>query len=189
MDKNSDSYSLSMAIVKKIANRKVILPAIIIGTAALFLVTIYAVSPLGQLSAQQMAMYGNISNHESMPRINGSINAGQEIKNFFNENTKIPFNTAAETALSQVPNGKILGGHLGVTQGYLTYTFFVVVPGNETGHKVIVDAGNGKVLHTSEGFSIDSFASSWKGHVESQCQGFHGPGKPMFEGWHGPFAP
>ena len=188
MDKNSYSHYLSMATLKKIAKRKVILPGIIIGVAAMFLVTIYAVSPLGQLSAQQMAMNGNISKHDNMPRINGSINVGQEIKNFFNENTKIPFNTAAETALSQVAKGKILEGHLGVTQGYLTYTFFVVKPTNQTGYKVIVDAGNGKVLNTSEGFPIGSFASSWMGHREGQWQGFHGPGKPMFGGWHGPFA-
>ena len=156
----------------------------------MFLVTIYATTPLGQLSAQQMAMNGNISKHDSLPRINGSINVGQEVKNFFNENTKIPFNTAAETALSQVPNGKVLGGHLGVTQGYLTYSFFVVEPTGETGHRVIVDPGNGKVLHTSEGFPISSFASSWKGHGEGQWHGFHGSWKHMFGGfWHGLFSP
>src|SRR5687767_3610346 len=107
MDKNNYSDSLSMAIIKKIANQKVILPSIIVGVWVLFLVTIYATTPLGQLSAQQMAMNGNISKHDSFPRINGSINVGQEIKNFFNENTKIPFNTAAESALNQIPNGKI----------------------------------------------------------------------------------
>src|ERR1700752_5438111 len=99
-----------------------------------------------------MAMNGNISKHESMPKINGSVNVSQEMKNFFNENTKIPFNTTSETALNQVPNGKILGGHLGVTQRYLTYTFFVIEPTGETGRTVIVDAGDGKVLHTSVGF-------------------------------------
>jgi hypothetical protein len=52
-----------------------------------------------------------------------------------------------------------LGGHLGVTQVYLTYTFFVIELTGETGYKVIVDAGNGKVLHTSEGFPTSSFAS------------------------------
>lgn len=179
-----------MAIVKKIANKKVIIPSVIIGVGVLFLVTIYATTPLGQLSAQQMAMNSNISRNDSLPRINGSINVGQEIKNFFNENTKIPFNTAAETALSQVPNGKVLGGHLGVTQGYLTYSFFVVESTGETGHKVIVDPGNGKVLHTSEGIPISSFASSWKGHGEGQWHGFHGSWKPMFGGfWHGLFTP
>lgn len=179
-----------MAIVKKIANKKVIIPSVIIGVGVLFLVTIYATTPLGQLSAQQMAMNSNISRNDILPRINGSINVGQEIKNFFNENTKIPFNTAAETALSQVPNGKVLGGHLGVTQGYLTYSFFVVESTGETGHKVLVDPGNGKVLHTSEGIPISSFASSWKGHGEGQWHGFHGSWKPMFGGfWHGLFTP
>jgi uncharacterized membrane protein YkoI len=190
MDKNNCSDSLSVAIVKKIVNKKVVLPSVIIGVGVLFLVTIYATTPLGQLSAQQIAINGNISKHDSFPRINGSINVGQEIKNFFNENAKISFNTAAETALNQIPNGKILGGHLGVTQGFLTYTFFVVEPIDETGHKVLVDAGNGKVLHTSEGFPISTFASSWKGHGEGQWHGFHGSWKPMFGGfWHGLFAP
>jgi uncharacterized membrane protein YkoI len=189
MDKNNYSDSLIMTIVKKIANKKVILPSVIIGVGILFLVTIYATSPLAQLSAQHMAMKGNISNHDSMPTINGSINVGQEIKNFFNENTKIPFNTAAETALQQVPNGKVLGGHLGVTQGYLTYTFFVVESTAQTGHKVIVDAGNGNVLHTSEAMPTSSFASSLKGHGEGKWSGFHG-WRPMFEGFlHGPIAP
>lgn len=190
MDKNNYSDSLSMTKVKKIANKKVILPSVIIGIGVLFLVTIYVTSPLAQLTAQQMVMNDNISKHNSMPTINGSINVGQEIKNFFNENTKIPFNTAAETALQQVPNGKVLGGHLGVTQGYLTYSFFVVEPTAETGHKVVVDAGNGKVLHTSEGISKNSFASSWKGHGEGQWSGFHGTWRQMFGGfWHGLIAP
>ena len=175
-----------MAIVKKIVNKKFIIPSLIIGVGVLFLVTIYATTPLRQLSAQQMSMNGNISKHESLPRINGSINVGQEIKNFFNENTKILFNTAAETALNQIPNGKVLGGHLGVTQGYLTYTFFVVEPTGESGHKVIVDSGNGKVLNTSEGFPLGSFASSWNGHGEGQWNGFHGSWEPMFRGfWYG----
>ena len=37
-----------------------------------------------------------------------------------------------------------------MTQGYLTYTCFVVDPANDGGHKVIIDAGNGQVLYTSE---------------------------------------
>ncbi|HJU79082.1 MAG TPA: hypothetical protein VJ599_05910 [Nitrososphaeraceae archaeon] len=189
MDKNNCSDSLSMPILKKITNKKVVLSSVIVGVGVLFLVTIYAVSPLGQLSAQQMVMNGNFSKLETVPRINGSINVGQEIKNFFNENTKVAFNTAAETALQQVPNGKVLGGHIGVTQGYLTYTFFVIEPTGEIGHKVIVDAGNGKVLHSSEGFPLSSFASSWKGHGQEQWQGFHGPWKPMFGGsWLGQFV-
>jgi uncharacterized membrane protein YkoI len=180
-----------MTILTKIVNKKIILSSAIIGSGILFLAIIYATSPLGYLSAQQqMVMNGNISTHDSLPKINGSINMGQELKNFFKENTKIPFTTAAETALNQVTNGKVLGGHLAVTQGYLTYTFFVVDPTKETGHKVIVDAGNGKVLYTSEGFSIASFGSSWKGHGAGAWHGLHGSWKPVFGGfWHGLLVP
>ena len=82
MDKNSYSHSLSMGIVKKIANRKVILPVVIVGAAALFLVTIFTLSPLGHLSAQQMAMNGNISKYDNVPKLNGSINDGPGNKEF-----------------------------------------------------------------------------------------------------------
>ena len=38
---------------------------------------------------------------------------------------------ASETAQKQIPNGTILGSHLRVTQGYLTYTYFVVDPNKQ----------------------------------------------------------
>ena len=33
-----------------------------------------------------------------------------------------------------------------MTEGYLTYTYFVVDPTNDGAYKVIIDAGNGRVL-------------------------------------------
>ena len=71
-----------------------------------------------------------------------------------------PFIKGAQTAQDQIANGTVLGGRIGVTQGYLTYTYFVMNPTNDTAHKVIVDAGNGQVLHTSEGKQIGSGAQS-----------------------------
>ena len=50
-----------------------------------------------------------------------------------------------------------MGGHIGVTQGYLTYTYYVANPTNDTAHIVIIDAGNGQVLYTSEGKQIGSW--------------------------------
>jgi uncharacterized membrane protein YkoI len=49
----------------------------------------------------------------------------------FKENTKVSFTAASETAQKQISNDTILGGHLGVTQGYLTYTYFVVDPNKQ----------------------------------------------------------
>ena len=70
----------------------------------------------------------------------------------------------------------------------LAYTYFVVNPINRTGHKVIVDAGNGKVLYTSEGLLMASLASSWKGH--GSWHGFEGSWKGHGPGgyWHGLFG-
>jgi uncharacterized membrane protein YkoI len=161
-----------MTTIKKIINKEVMLVSAIVIAGILLSAVVFTSSPLGQLSAQQMVTNNNLSMQDNIPKINGSINVGQQIKNLFKENIKVPFTTAAETAQKQIPNGTILGGHLGVSQGYLTYTYFVVDPAKETGHKVIVDAGNGKVLYTSEGISIGSF--SHLGH----------PGKMML----GPFG-
>jgi len=105
------------------------------------------------------------------PTINGSVSIADNIVNFPKENTKIPFVGAAETAQQQITNGTILEGHLGVTQGYLAYTYLVANQSDKTIHKVIIDAGNGQVLSTSEGISWESFDQSrhaefghWKGH-------------------------
>jgi hypothetical protein len=45
----------------------------------------------------------------------------------------------------------MMGGHVALAQGYLVYKFFVVNAQDHTGHLIIVDAGNGKVLYTSQG--------------------------------------
>jgi uncharacterized membrane protein YkoI len=66
-----------------------------------------------------------------IPKINGSVNVVENIKNVFKESTKISFTAASETAQKQIPNGTILGSHLRVTQGYLTYTYFVVDPNKQ----------------------------------------------------------
>jgi uncharacterized membrane protein YkoI len=116
-----------------------------------------------------------------IPQINGSVSVVNETSNFINENVKVPFVEAAQTAQGQVTNGTVLGGHLGVVQGYLVYKFFVVANNaDQAGHLAVIDAGNGDVLYTSEGQSLGSFGHSsifgpWSG-------GGHGDG-----GWGGPW--
>jgi hypothetical protein len=151
---------------KKIVQKKVMIPAIIGVVGILFSAVLIAASPLenswAQQSLQQRGMNetSDTSRYGEIPKINGSVNVRDGIKNFFAENAKTPFITGAQTAQDQIANGTVLGGHIGVTQGYLTYTYFVANPTNDTAHKVIVDAGNGQVLHTSEGKQIDSGAQS-----------------------------
>jgi hypothetical protein len=75
----------------------------------------------------------------------------------------------------------VLGGHLGVVQGYLVYTFFVADTGNQTGHLIIIDAGKGGLLYISDDLS---FGHQMSGHWSRQgFEGWHVPIKGHWNGW------
>lgn len=178
-----------MSTTKNFLNKKVIIVAAVLAVGALSAVLV--VSSLAQAAAQEQQQQRMMMGFgEGMPQINGSVSVVNETSNFIKENVKVSFVAAAQTAQGQVTNGTVLGGHLGVVQGYLVYTFFVADADNQRGHLMIVDAGNGDVLHTSEGRSFSFFGppmmfGRWGGHT-----GFgewHGLGKPHWFGggmWH-----
>ncbi len=96
----------------------------------------------------------NLANHtQMMPNINGSIS----VPKLISDQIKVSFSDAAKTAEGQVDGGKVVGGHIGVVNGYLVYSFMVSKPDTQTSYKVIVDAGNGSVLYKSDGFHMGSF--------------------------------
>jgi hypothetical protein len=138
---------------KKLVQKRVLIPAIL-GVGILLSAAFIIALPIENSWAQQLGINKStstdISQYGDIPKINGSVNVREGIKNFFAENANTSFITGAQTAQDQVSNGTVLGGHIGVTQGYLTYTYFVVDPTNDSAHKVIIDAGNGQVLATSE---------------------------------------
>lgn len=155
---------------KKLVQKKVLIPAIL-GVGIMLSAILILSSPFDSTWAQQQQQLpptgfnktSDMSEYAEIPKVNGSVNVRDGIKNFLVENTKVPFITGAQTAQDQIANGTVLGGHIGMTQGYLTYTYLVVSPTNDTAHKVIVDAGNGQVIHTSEGKQLGSVARSMFG--------------------------
>jgi len=84
-----------------------------------------------------------------IPILNGSVSVQQQANQFIQDNVRVPFASALETAQAQVGNGTAISGHLGVIQGYLVYTFKLANFDAQTSRIVIVDAGNGAVLYTS----------------------------------------
>jgi uncharacterized membrane protein YkoI len=158
-------------------SKKVIIVAILaVGAIAVIL----AAPSIAQATSQQQKMRWA---GEGIPQINGSVSVANETSSFINQNVKVTFVEAAETAQGQVADGKVFGGHLGVAQGYLVYTFFVANTANQTGNLVIVDAGNGEVLHTSEDQPFGSFGhwhGQWGGHGYG---GWGGHGKGHGWGW------
>jgi Peptidase propeptide and YPEB domain len=139
----------------KIANKKVLLPAVIgaiVASAILtgIFITYPAISSVYAVqSFNTTTTAGTDSGGSQIPKITGSINVVQTTKNVIKDNLKVSLSQAADIAEKQITNGTIVGGHLGVVQGYLVYTFFGVNPEIHTAYHTIIDAGNGKVLYTS----------------------------------------
>ena len=140
----------------RIMSKKMLLPAVMAVVAgAIILTGIFVVYPAISSASAILQQPTNTTTkglgNGQLPKVNGSINVMQVTKNVIKDNLKVPFSQAADIAGKQITNGTVIGGHIGVVQGYLVYTFFAVNPGTQTGYLTVVDAGNGKVLYTSPG--------------------------------------
>jgi hypothetical protein len=140
----------------KITSKKVLLPAVIGAiVASVILVGIFiaypAISSVYSVQPSNTTTTGTVSGSSQIPKIVGSINVVQTTKNVIKDNLKVSFSQAADIAGKQITSGTVIGGHLGVVQGYLVYTFFGVNPETHIAYHTIIDAGNGKVLYTSPG--------------------------------------
>jgi uncharacterized membrane protein YkoI len=178
-----------MSKAKNFLNKKVIIVVAVLAIGTLS--TVLVVSSLAQAIAQEqqedqrrrmMSWSG-----EGLPQINGSVSVANETTAFISENVNVSFVEAAETAQGQVTNGTVFGGHLGVVQGYLAYKFFVADIDNQMGQLMVVDAGNGNVLFTSEGQPFDFFGhlmmfGPWGGGHGGFGGEWHGLGKPHWFG-------
>ena len=168
----------------KFVSKKILIPAVL--GVGILMSAIFVAWPLGNSWAQRQDMVTNdtmMKGPINLPKINGSVNVVDNMKNFLKESTKIPFSQAAQTAEKQV-NGTVIGGHIGVIQGYLVYTFAVV--GNQTLYKTFIDAGNGQVLYTSQGHPVSSFGAGPFGHPRGPLGfgfGGFGHGNNFFGHW------
>jgi uncharacterized membrane protein YkoI len=123
--------------------------AIVAGVLAVTM-SIAAIFVLQSASAQT----NNNQTSTEIPDLNGSVSIDNATNELVQENLKVPFNTAAETALGQVDGGTVISGRLSAVQGYLTYVFKVANYDAGTYKIVIVDAGNGEVLYTSDDLTL-----------------------------------
>jgi uncharacterized membrane protein YkoI len=125
---------------KTLRNKRTIAIAVVLGIAVSAVLGLSAVSVLAQENGDVKAK----------PEIEGSANIGEVIKNFIEENRKVSFVGAAETAESALSESKVVHGNFGVIQGYLVYTFLGVDNEEQQKYKIIIDAGNGEILYQSD---------------------------------------
>src|SRR2546423_6343216 len=80
------------------------------------------------------------------PNVTGSIKLSTVIGNALSSQIKVSLNQAAVIAEKAVGNNShAVAAHFGVEDGYLVYTVWVI-DGTYNFHRVVVDAGDGKVL-------------------------------------------
>jgi len=95
--------------------------------------------------------------HERMmndiPEIEGTVPVEKSIGESI-ESVKIDALEAGAIAAKSIEDGKVFRGGVIPTQGYLVYHFAVMSPADDQLYRVLVDAGTGEILHTSEGISI-----------------------------------
>jgi len=132
----------------------------------------------GGASGGMMGMMGNQSN------ITGSVKLSTVMGNALASQIKVSLSQAATTAENTVGNNShAAAAHFGIVNGYLTYTVWVI-DGSYTFHRVIVDAGNGKVLLSQP----VSKGGPMMGHGMMMGDGMmmqRGPGGMMMGGPHG----
>lgn len=101
---------------------------------------------------------GTNSQTTAPPQIQGSVN----LKQMLLSSIKTKFTDAANTAAGAVTNGQVIGGNLAVMQGSVVYNF-KVFDGTSI-YSVIVDAGNGNLLYTSQGHPFQMGSLFGMGH-------------------------
>jgi uncharacterized membrane protein YkoI len=146
---------------QKSLNKKVAATAVatVLAIAAVGLVVLSPLSVLGQNSTNTTttttANNNNLTTTPTIaPNITGSVNIQKAINDFLKNNVKVTFADAANIAKGQVPNGVVVAGGFSDVHGFLTYTFGVAKFDAGTMKMVIVDAGNGQVLLTSNDFPL-----------------------------------
>jgi hypothetical protein len=126
----------------------------------------FSVLPIQQTSAQMMnpnMMFNGTGMNPNMmfngtgvgnmfaqdQNITGSINLMPTIFNSISSQIKVNLSDAVLTAQTQVGNdSRVVSAHLDVVNGYVTYTVCAIDP-DMTIHRIVIDAGNGNVLSSS----------------------------------------
>jgi hypothetical protein len=106
--------------------------------------TIEEVVPLSPLKPDIL-----MAPHSEIPALNGSVNITGQLASYIIASANVSLGDAAVAAASSVADGRALQGNLGTVQGFLAYTFQVMDRDGRL-YTIIVDAGNGQILHKSE---------------------------------------
>ncbi len=119
-------------------NKNLLIIAVLAVTASI------TIGILQEASAQNQSSTGAVS----LRNLTGSVQVFPKLSQIIQSKASVSLSAAATTAEKSVgQNSHAISAHVAVINGYLVYTIRVVDTNNNI-HRVIVDAGNGKVLST-----------------------------------------
>ena len=99
---------------------------------------------------QQDASAQNQNNTGNTRNLTGSIQVFPTPSQVIQSKANVSLSDAAASAQKAVgANSHVISAHLGIVNGFLVYVAHVVDANNNI-HRVIVDAGNGKILSTTQ---------------------------------------
>jgi hypothetical protein len=161
-----------------IASIATILVAVSIGATSLSVAS--SENATAQMSNNRSMMSGAGQNQSNMmmgtsgPNITGTIPLGPTIAKAISSQVHVSLANASTTAEKTVgANAHAAAVRIGVVHGFLVY-MALVVDGNNNFHGVLVDAGNGKVLASTQ-MSMAAMMQSGMG-VNLMGPGMMGPG-------------
>jgi uncharacterized membrane protein YkoI len=123
-------------------NKNLLIIAVLTVTASL------AIGILQEAANAQNQSSSSNTGAVSSRNLTGSVQVFPKLSQIIQSKASVSLSTAATTAEKSVgPNSHAISARVAVVNGYLVYTVRVVDTNNNI-HRVIVDAGNGKVLST-----------------------------------------
>jgi uncharacterized membrane protein YkoI len=131
-----------------IRKRNMLIIAVIAATTSIITGTLMSTYIQQVASAQNQSSSANVRSAGSIPlkNLTGSVQVFPRLSQMIQSKANVSLSTAASGAQSAVgADSHVISAHLGVVNGFLVYVAHVVDANNNI-HKVIVDAGNGKVL-------------------------------------------
>jgi uncharacterized membrane protein YkoI len=128
--------------------RNLLIIAIIAVTTSIIGGTLASIYTLQGASAQNQTN----SNASAVPlrNLTGSVQVFPRLSQVIQSKANVSLNEASTSAQTAVgANSHVISVHLGIVDGYLVYIAHVVDSKNNI-HRVIVDAGNGKILSATQ---------------------------------------
>jgi uncharacterized membrane protein YkoI len=135
-----------------IRKRNLLIIAVIAVTASIITGTLMSYYTQQVASAQNQSNSATVRSTGSIPlkNLTGSVQVFPRLSQMIQSKANVSLSAAASGAQSAVgADSHVISAHLGVVNGFLVYVAHVVDANNNI-HRVIVDAGNGKVLSTMQ---------------------------------------